>query len=71
MELEIDFKNRQLTTFTLNQVAKNEFHRNINEKLEYLRKLATDNKPDILLTGIDEIIHDIIIYSDDHVSEGI
>jgi len=68
-ELEIDFKNRTLTSYTLNQVSGNEFNQRILHKLESLQNSVSDKSANQNKKDISEIIRDIYHYSNNHVSE--
>lgn len=69
MEIEIDFKNRQLTSYTLNQVSTSEFNQRIVEKLELLKKTNPNQSVNDIKQGLGDVIREICHYSDNSVSE--
>ncbi len=69
MEQEIDFKNRQLTTSTLSQVANNEFRIKINQDLQEVKKFIKSKNGDASSKLIDKLMMDIKRTSSTYLSE--
>jgi len=59
LQTEIDFRNRQLTSYTMNMAAVNEFHQKITQELE----TAKDKKV------VDDVIKQITIYGNNFSNE--
>ncbi len=69
MEQEIDFKNRQLTIQTLNQVANNEFRIVVNKSLSAIKKEIKANNTTQAVTQINKLSNEIKHVSDNYLSE--
>lgn len=69
MEQEINFKNRQLTTHTLTQVANNEFQKKISQVLNNIKKDISSKQSPNTINLINSLLSEIKRNSDNYISD--
>lgn len=69
MEMQLDHKNRQLTSYTIDLAASNEFYLKIKEKLELARQELENKNDDIAGKLINETVHEILLQRDKHIGD--
>lgn len=69
LSLEIDHKNRQLTSYSMELISVNEYHRKLEEELQSVRDVVKTGNTDEAERGFSDIIRGLRHFSTTQVSE--